>query len=143
MNEIKRIIIILLSLFVLFITSIYSLFYTYKEYNIMKELIHSDNKYLAEVIDVSIERGIKTYINFKINKTGVIYKGGKDFYEYKNSIYKGKYITVIFDKDNKEYIIEDFINTYKSSYKSLLYLGVIFLFISVFTITYILIRIYH
>jgi len=128
MREIRNLIIPFLLIVFIFGSGLFLLFYGINRTKIENELINSGNKYLATIVNVNTSRGrgkSVLYINFQINGKDIIYKGRENFAAYWNYISLGKKITVIFDQNNKEYIIEDFMLTYQRGNRWLISFGII------------------
>ncbi|MDR0322153.1 MAG: hypothetical protein LBI28_11665 [Treponema sp.] len=126
----KKFLVPLLLVLVTFGLGLFSFLYGINQSNMVKELTNSENKYLATIVEVSERRGKNLYINFQIKGEDTIYKGRANFAEYRNIISVGKEITVIFDRENKKYIIENFIVTYQRDYKLMLFFGILIIAIT-------------
>jgi hypothetical protein len=109
-------------------------------HRVVNDLINSDNKYMAEIVEVRARKGKSTYISFSVNGNTEIYKGKRNFIAYRNSIDVGKEITVIFDQENKKYIIEDFLVTYQRDDKWMIIFGILFILVPLIGIVFFLIR---
>jgi hypothetical protein len=96
--------------FVLFILGIGFLYHSIHQIILISNLNNSDDVVIGTIAKIKIYPNKDKFIEFYIDDINVMYKGKLNFRKYKINI--GEKLDVVFDKEQKNYILKKYIDKY-------------------------------